>query len=99
MKHLTNEVCEMFGDRCRHVSNETSVRPATKLIKPNGPGIYKDGGIIRLITQLGQMCNNQCEWVKNMCYCNVRWERHNPVNTKKKKDKIIEIKIVERKKK
>jgi hypothetical protein len=74
----------MFGDECRFVSNETSSAPASTLVLDKRTGRLVNGGLFRVSQQLGQYCNNACDWVKNLHYCPTRWTLANPPKPKPK---------------
>ncbi|HUT00540.1 MAG TPA: hypothetical protein VMY59_09505 [Candidatus Thermoplasmatota archaeon] len=82
-------ICKMFGDTCRHCSNETVIKPFTKLKKNPVTRLYEPAGSGRAVVSLGQYCNNTCEWVENLHTCPARWALHRGVTkaivkTKKK---------------
>ena len=98
MKELINEVCPMFGLRCRHCSEEHTYRPyteikrdpATKLCVPIRSGKKK--------VSLGMFCNDAGKCVEKMHFCPVVWGNANkpifvPHNVKIKQKRKVKKRI------
>jgi hypothetical protein len=72
----------MFGDKCRHCSLETTLRPYTRIDRNPVTGIYKPKGLGKTVVQLGAFCSNINKWVADMKVCPVRWMKENPPKIK-----------------
>jgi hypothetical protein len=71
---IVDETCEMFGDKCRHCSNDAiSVHPFTKLRKNEKTGLFDAIGSGCVRTVYKQRCNNGGGIIEEMRYCPARW--------------------------
>lgn len=77
---MTEEICPMFSDHCRHCSHERSRHPCTWIVRDGS--VYKPVRTGTIVRELGEFCNNHpigsTGWVKDMVRCPVRWLRANP---------------------
>jgi hypothetical protein len=73
MTPLTNDICPMFGNPCRHVSIERTSRPYTAIERDQRTGLYRPTGSGRKVVVLGEYCNDAGMWVRDMHYCPVRY--------------------------
>jgi|SRR5271157_862399 len=71
---LTDIVCPMFGDVCRHCSLEITIRPFAKIKKNLITGLFEPDGQGSKKVELGEFCNNSgIHYVRDLHYCPRRW--------------------------
>jgi len=79
MSEIQNDVCPMFGDRCRHLSIEKTSRPYTELQKDPSTKLFKPLRAGRKVVIIGEFCNDAGKWVADMHYCPVKYSLANPI--------------------
>ena len=87
---IIDPVCPMFGDACRHCSEEISRTGLfTRLKKNPVSGLFDPDGIKTRKVELGAFCNNNGRtFVKDLHYCPARWGlRRWPTNSLVKRGK------------
>lgn len=75
MRGIVYDTCSILGkaEPCFYCSHEEATRPYTRIEKDPRTGLFKPVGMGRKKIDLGEYCNNACDWVVNLHHCPSRW--------------------------